>query len=393
MIPRFSAAACGVVFLLGCSDAPEAEHVSGACIPDPMGQRLTDEEQVAPGPFAVGELDLDLVDESRGTQAHGGVEAQPTRLLVTRVYYPATTKGKNAPLADGGPFPLVAYSHGFSSYLTEGKHLADHLASHGYVVFAIEFPLTRLGTPGGPTVTDLVNQPGDVSFVIDTMLELSATQGHLLEGAVDPTRIAAAGLSLGGLTSLLVTYHPTLHDPRIDVVAAMAPPADILGEAFYRTRFAPLLVLSGTVDAIVPHAENAITAFERAERPVTLLTLKDGTHTGFTNVAAALDSLNNADELGCGALSGGGEPPAMPYDLVAALGGEANGIVPGMPAEECPDPLPPGMPPTRQLAIEKQAVLAFFEAYFNPDETLRARHCDYLERRLPRAPDVRIDRR
>ena len=49
---------------------------------------------------------------------------------------------------------------------------ARWLSSHGYIVVAANFPLTYRYAPGGPTVTDLANQPADVSFLIDAVLEL-----------------------------------------------------------------------------------------------------------------------------------------------------------------------------------------------------------------------------
>jgi fermentation-respiration switch protein FrsA (DUF1100 family) len=124
--------------------------------------------------------------------------------------------------------------------------------------------------------------------------------------------------------------------------------ADILGERFYDTREVPLLLLSGDIDAIVPYEENARTALARANPPVSLLTLEDGTHTGFTGVSMAFEGFDNADEVGCSALGGGGGGGPV-FDIVAALGGPEAGIVPGLPGIECPDPLPYGMRPSRQL--------------------------------------------
>jgi dienelactone hydrolase len=380
------------VCLVGCGGADEPPHVEGACIPDAAGQRLSEEEVDTRGAFAVGQLVTTIVDDSRTTPAHGGAAELSSRTLPLRVWYPATEAGMGMAVASGGPFPLVLYSHGFSSYLTEGSNLAAHLASRGYIVMAPEFPLTHLTTPGGPTIIDLVNQPGDISFVLDTALAWNVLDGNLFEGAIDETRVAAAGLSLGGLTTLLVAFHPTLHDPRVRIAAAMAPPADILGEAFYDTRTVPLLILSGDIDAIVAHEPNAVAALMRANSPVALLTLAAGTHTGFTAIANSLDGLNNADETGCAGLSGGGAGGPV-YDLVAALGGEAAGIVPQVESEACPDVLPRGMRPTRQLQVERVAVLSFFDAYFHADAVERGRSCDFNERVLRRAPDLEYERK
>ena len=49
-----------------------------------------------------------------------------------------------------------------------GAYLAEQLASLGYVVVAVDYPLTNGLAPGGPDVKDVVNQLADVSFLIDT---------------------------------------------------------------------------------------------------------------------------------------------------------------------------------------------------------------------------------
>ena len=175
--------------------------------------------------------------------------------------------------------------------------------THVYVVVAPGFPLSQLTTPGGPTGIDIAGQPRDIAFVLDRMLASNDTPGDRFHGAIDATRIASVGLSMGGLTSLLVGYHATLRDPRVDVVVAMAPVADILGDAFYDTSSAPLLLLSGDIDAIVRYETNARAALERANAPVNLYTLVDGTHTSFTSTAVGF-------AVAYWPRRGGGTPPA-----------------------------------------------------------------------------------
>src|SRR5262245_27901557 len=73
---------------------------------------------LAPGPYAVGVRSLTLVDSSRQTPPHAGLPALPSRTLPTQIWYPATGPAgaapvADAPLASGGPFPLIANSHGF----------------------------------------------------------------------------------------------------------------------------------------------------------------------------------------------------------------------------------------------------------------------------------------
>ncbi len=384
-----------LLFLLasGCG-TEEPPRSEAACIIDPAGAPLTTAQVLAGGPYEVGRTSFTLVDTTRGTPANGDVPALDTRTLDTQVWYPATAAGTDAPVAAGGPFPVIVYSHGFSSFNAEGTGLNLVLASLGYVVFAPNFPLSNLSAPGGPTVIDIANQPGDLSFVIDSAIAMDAEAGHLLEGAIDEDRIAAIGLSLGGLTTLLVTFHATLHDPRIDVAAAMAPTTSYLGEAFYDTRVAPLLLLSGDIDAIVNYDANAVPAFQRANPPVNLYTLIGGTHTGYTSIAAIFETANNADELGCSAISGS-IAGAMGFDFYTALGGAEAGLVPPPAAPPiCEEPLPYGMRPSRQLEITIATISSFLESYLASDPVVRGRNCHYHERVFPaEASDVEFARR
>ena len=115
------------------------------------------------------------------------------------------------------------------------------------------FPLTSLGnlfSADGPYPADIVNQPADVSFVIDRLLAADAP-ADWLAGAIDVRKIGLSGLSYGGLTTLLVTYHPTMRDRRIRAALTLAPAACALTRPFYRRGRTPLLVMQGDQDGIV----------------------------------------------------------------------------------------------------------------------------------------------
>ena len=43
-----------------------------------------------------------------------------------------------------------------------------------------------------------------------------------LPAPIDHDCVAAVGLSLGGLTSTLIAFHPTLRDPRVGVAVSIA---------------------------------------------------------------------------------------------------------------------------------------------------------------------------
>jgi predicted dienelactone hydrolase len=76
-------------------------------------------------------------------------------------------------------------------------------AAAGYVVATPTFPFGANRAPDTTTgAMDIPNQPGDLSFVVDEVLGLSADENDPLHGAVDPNRIGAAGHSAGGATVL-----------------------------------------------------------------------------------------------------------------------------------------------------------------------------------------------
>src|SRR5206468_3651771 len=120
------------------------------------------------------------------------------------------------------------------------------------------------------------------------------------------------GLSLGGGTTLLVTYHPRLRDRRVRAALPVAPVGCMFGERFYRAARPPLLVLQGDQDLLVPLATNGARAFERARSPRTLVTLVHGTHTAFATYFTG-SATESYDRLGGGELlpwrgARGGEP-------------------------------------------------------------------------------------
>ncbi len=133
-------------------------------------------------PYGVGRETLNLVDHSRGTPANGSAPALPYRNLTTWVLYPAAgaptaQPQANAPPAnDGKPFPVIVFAHGLDSEGFVYDPLLQQWVEKGFVVVAPTFPLSNLTAPGGDTAKDLVNQPGDMSFVLSQVLALSAAK-------------------------------------------------------------------------------------------------------------------------------------------------------------------------------------------------------------------------
>jgi hypothetical protein len=171
----------------------------------------------AQGPFRVAERDDVFVDPRRPVVRAGGAPA-PRRLL-TRLWFPRDA---------GGTHPLVVYSHGFMSTRDGGAYLAETLASHGYVVAAPDHPLTRLA-PCGRRADDVVNQPGDVSAVIDGVLGLAPSQrpfaGRSTRNASASWGSLSAGSRLGApVTSLNQRQRLVCHETRVGPAAGSFDP-------------------------------------------------------------------------------------------------------------------------------------------------------------------------
>jgi dienelactone hydrolase len=328
---------------------------------------LVSTEFLEPGPHSVGFIEVTLEDTQRA------------RSLEVLIWYPGHPEEASYPDAAAmgidldqafAPYPLIIYSHGFSSFKDEGAYLCSQLASRGYVVMSPEFPFTNLFAPGGPDFADVVNQPGDVSFLIDTMLTWNGEQESPFEGGVDPRRIGLTGLSLGGLTTLLATFHPDLRDPRIRAAAPIAAPSDFLGEAFYENARVPLMLLYSDLDAMVDFEGSGVVSAASSRAPRFFVTFFGAAHTAWSSIAALLfESLPNADTVGCTAI--GGELPEDPGQvdegLGDLLGGEEQGIIPGSGRMACTygAELLPAIRPSRQHELTILSVVPFMDLYLS----------------------------
>lgn len=214
-----------------------------------------------PGPpYALGVTRLTVEDLSRGTMARGPTPALRTRTIPLTIYYPVPGRAdapvaENAPAAPG-PFPLMIFAHGYSITAADYEPLIRDLAAGGWVVAAPDFPIASLVFPGPASQADLPNQPGDVSFVIDTLTN-PATVPPLLQGRIAPVKVAIAGHSDGGVTAAAVTGNSCCIDPRIGAAASYA--GDQGGSLFrngqwFQPSAPPQLFIHGTADRDVPYS-------------------------------------------------------------------------------------------------------------------------------------------
>lgn len=176
------------------------------------------------GTYKTGVTTLNFVNSDQVDVANAPAEGDiPTydRALTVEVWYPAdpaTASGGSyqAMLRDGATlatitgqaardaepasetFPLVIISHGYPGNRFLLSHLAENLASKGYVVASIDHPDSTYDdqTAFGST---LVNRPWDQRFVIDQMTALETDLGRVI---LDDT-VGVIGYSMGGYGALI----------------------------------------------------------------------------------------------------------------------------------------------------------------------------------------------
>jgi predicted dienelactone hydrolase len=266
---------------------------AGACSSEsnpgsPPPSATTLDQVTERGPYGVGVTEFQIVDTSRPTEKLEGTAGAPERTLPVVVWYPAdpaaaAPEQPDAPLAQGdAPYPLIVFAHGISAFPRQAESYTQHLASHGYVVAAPEFPVTHLGAPGGIHLAGVINQPGDVSFVIDEVLRMSSGASGVLSGSVDDQKIGVTGHSLGGFTALLVPYGPA-PDDRIDAVVSYSPTGCFLGDASGSAPGVPTLVIGGTNDLLVGPA-SIRAGYDRIPPPKYWVDIAGADHTRFADV-------------------------------------------------------------------------------------------------------------
>ncbi len=186
------------------------------------------------------------------------------------------------PASDGEPFPVIVFAHGLDSLGLAYDPLLQQWAERGFVVVAPTFPLSNIAAPGGDTAKDLVNQPGDMSFVLSQVLALSKQSGNPLSGMIDPRRIAAVGHSLGAMTVLAWTQNTCCMDPRVDAAVIIDGTEAPFGKGrfFAGHRTTPILVLHGTADRTIPYVQGK-KIYEDAKTPKFLISLIGAPHVSF----------------------------------------------------------------------------------------------------------------
>ena len=223
-----------------------------------------------PGHYRVGEREETFVEP-----AHRGPTGEylGPRTLVTEIRYPlasASTGSASAGSASAGsasagsasagsasrsargPLPLLVFGPGFILCSGSYSHLLQAWASAGYLVAAVDFPRTNCHV-AAPYEPDLVNQPGDLSYVVSRMLALSAQPHDPFSGLVNRHEIGVAGQSDGGDTVAALAANTCCSDHRLAAVAVLSgaewPP---MPGPYFAQGAPPMLFVQGSADTINP---------------------------------------------------------------------------------------------------------------------------------------------
>jgi len=212
--------------------------------------------------------------------------------------------------AKSGQRRLVVFSHGFGGERRQTTFLCCHLASHGYVVAAMDHVgntaadmISEEGAAGDPRVIErfIQSRPCDVSFVIDQML---AGQSGL---EIIPDQIGMSGHSFGGWTTLKALET----DERIRAALPLAPAGgftamdadNVMAKelSFTWKREVPVLYIVAELDSILP-LQGMQDMFNRNPDPKTIVVLLNADHFHFND---AIEQTHDGYKSMLGMLAGG----------------------------------------------------------------------------------------
>lgn len=170
----------------------------------------------------------------------------------------------------------MLFSHGLTSEPSAYASVLREWARAGFVVAAPAYPHTSYGVADFDAL-DVMNQPADASEVITGMLALNDKDGDPLQGRIDTDRVAAAGHSAGGITT--IGMFSGNRDERLDAGIVLAGrealPAPFSGDP------APMLFVHGKLDRTVKYAEG-LAAFDAVPWPKAMMAVTEGGHVAIT---------------------------------------------------------------------------------------------------------------
>ncbi len=186
-----------------------------------------------PASFGIGTAECRYLDTSRSTPDYANGTTLSGRKLLTEVRYPtlakpsALARAGAAPARRFGPYPLIVFAHGYDLLPDNYDALLNAWVHAGFVVAAPIFPATNATAVAADHArsigeNDDINQPGDVAFVLKSLL--SSSQGtsslcRVLKGLVSPSRVGLAGQSDGAESVAALGYDRLYREPNLPIAA------------------------------------------------------------------------------------------------------------------------------------------------------------------------------
>ncbi len=243
---------------------------------------------------------INLVDDLRGTVLAG---VKQPRIFPADIYFPQFRSSRDG---QPGTVAVVVISHGLGSDRTTFAYLAEHLASHGFIVVVPEHPGSNARQIRGllaGTVTEIaeprefVDRPLDIKFLLDELTRRAAVDSRY--GQMNLTQVGVVGQSFGGYTALALAGAPInfaqletdclpeklentlnislalqcraevlplktyqLADARVQAIIAINPiNSAVLGPAGLSQIQIPTMMVSGNADTVAPALPEQIIPF------------------------------------------------------------------------------------------------------------------------------------
>lgn len=241
-------------------------------------QRLDAPELAMLGEYGVGVQTIEVTNPDQldfVNVAEDGTVPTYDRTLTVEVWYPAVTENgalgeytvntrdpevqatltgigiRDAEVdASDGAYPLVVISHGFPGNRFLMSHLAENLASKGYVVASIDHADSTYADQDvfGST---LYNRPIDQHFVIESLVTMGADDSSFLNGMVDGESVGLIGYSMGGYGAVIGTGGAIT-----DAAAAynFSPPNNLLADHQADNEAYQAMLENSRIDAVVAFA-------------------------------------------------------------------------------------------------------------------------------------------
>jgi len=270
-----------------------------------------------PGPYQVGRRVIEINDAARDRALTAdvwypvdqGVTAEKSIYqFIPGIELASLTALADAPASAAGPFPLVVYSHGSGGLRYIASWFTEALASHGFVVVAVDHSgntaLDQVTGAGTPRPVNALNRVQDVQYLITAMLGISATPGEPLSNTMDPERIGVTGHSFGGFTTLGTAggYSNELGsvpaDTRVKAIAVMAPYSELNSDEALSAIKIPSLLVAGALDTTTPIVNDTTRPWDLISgRPLLRMDIAKAGHQSFTDVCRYQDSLSTLPNL------------------------------------------------------------------------------------------------